>query len=204
MSWLRRRWLPLATLVVAAGLLVGSIAWTAGNASWWPAGPGFGSAVPGEGPVEDLASAERAAQRFAQPHGLQVDEVMQFENGFYAELVDPAGNGATEVLIDPASGAVQIEWGPAMMWNTAYGMHPGQQRAAVAVDAQEARRVADAWLDDNRPGERVGQAEAFPGYYTLHTMRGDQVTGMLSVHATSGAIWYHDWHGDFLRMQEHS
>jgi hypothetical protein len=51
---------------------------------------------------------------------------MQFDNGFYAELVDQAGNGATEVLVDPRSGAVQIEWGPAMMWNTAYGMHPAR------------------------------------------------------------------------------
>jgi hypothetical protein len=28
--------------------------------------------------------------------------VMQFDNGFYAELVDRGGNRATEVLIDPA------------------------------------------------------------------------------------------------------
>jgi hypothetical protein len=158
--------------------------------------------MPGDGAVEDLAGAERTATRFAQPRGLEVGEVMQFDNGFYAELVDPAGDAATEVLIDPASGAVQIEWGPAMMWNTSYGMHQDRERPAATVDRQEARRIADAWLGDNRPGEHAGEAEAFPGYYTLHTLRGDRVVGMLSVHAISGAVWYHDWHGEFVDMQE--
>lgn len=45
---------------------------------------------------------------------------MQFDNGFYVELVDPAGEAATEVLVDRSSGAMQVEWGPAMMWNTTY------------------------------------------------------------------------------------
>jgi hypothetical protein len=193
----------LAVLLVATGLLVASIGWTLGQASWWPTGPMAGPAVPGDGPVRDLAGAERAAAEFGRPQGLTVGEVMQFDNGFYAELVDPAGNGATEVLIDPASGAVQLEWGPAMMWNIAYGMHPGRQHAALTVAPQEAQRVADAWLGENRPGERADQAETFPGYYTLHTLRDDQVAGMLSVHATSGAVWYHDWHGEFIRMEEH-
>lgn len=165
-------------------------------------------AVRGDGPVRDLSATDRAAARFADRWGLDVDEVMQFDNGFYAELVDPAGNKATEVLIDPASGAVGVEWGPATMWNTAYGMHPdrarGGGRGEATVGAEQARRIADAWLRDNRPGEHADQPEAFPGYYTLHTLRGDQIVGMLSVHATTGAVWYHTWHGRFLRMREHS
>jgi hypothetical protein len=27
---------------------------------------------------------------------------------------------------------------------------------------------------------------------------------MLSVHATTGAVWYHTWHGRFIAMQEHT
>jgi hypothetical protein len=37
-------------------------------------------------------------------------------------MLDADGEAATEVLIDPRSGAVWIEYGPAMMWNTRYGM----------------------------------------------------------------------------------
>jgi hypothetical protein len=39
--------------------------------------------------------------------------------------------------------------------------------------------------------EHADEPEAFPGYYTLHTMRSDRIVGMLSVHATTGAVWYH-------------
>jgi hypothetical protein len=38
---------------------------------------------------------------------------MQFDNNFCAEPFDRAGNRATEVLVDPASGAVGLEPGPA-------------------------------------------------------------------------------------------
>jgi hypothetical protein len=51
-----------------------------------------------------------------------VDEVLQFKRNFYAKLVDRSGNSATEVLVDPASGVVWTEYGPAMMWNSRYGM----------------------------------------------------------------------------------
>ena len=47
---------------------------------------------------------------------------MQFQRNFYAKLVDSHGNGATEVLVDSSTGVVSIEYGPAMMWNTRYGM----------------------------------------------------------------------------------
>ncbi|WP_113701235.1 hypothetical protein [Nonomuraea lactucae] len=123
---------------------------------------------------------------------------MQFSNGYYAELVDGAGEGATEVLVDPVDGSAQVEWGPAMMWNTVFGMHAtGRQEAAIGPE--EGRRIADAWLSEHGPTLRAGEAEAFPGYYTLHTMRNGEVAGMLSVHAYSGAVWYHTWHGEFVR-----
>lgn len=147
-----------------------------------------------------MADAETAAGRFARGWGLHVGEVMQFDNGFYAELLDSTGNGATEVLIDPDTGAVGLEWGPAMMWNTAYGMHPAATPGTCALGPDQAQRFADRWLRDNRSGEHVGEAEAFPGYYTLHTLRGGQVVGMLSVQCATGAVWHHDWHGRLLQM----
>ncbi len=32
--------------------------------------------------------------------------------------------------------------------------------------------------------------------------RQGKIAGMLSVHASSGAVWYHGWHGRFVAMAE--
>ncbi|MEN8705871.1 MAG: hypothetical protein ABF306_07025 [Nocardioides marinisabuli] len=164
------------------------------------AGPGWSD---GDGRrVDDLDEARDRAQAFAERlgPGLRVGEVMHFDENFYAELEEADGTLATEVLVDPSSGATRLEFGPAMMWNTRYGMmaRPG---APVRVDAAEARDIAAQWADD-RDGLDVGEAEPFPGYYTLHTLRDDEVDGMLSVNATTGAVWYHGWHGDFIAMSD--
>lgn len=182
-----RRW-PWTVLVGAVVLLVASVAWTVGVA-------------PGSRTVTDLDDARRAADRVAARWGLEAGEVMEFANGFYAELVEPSGRPATEVLVDARSGAVRIEFGPAMMWNTDYGMHRGGARTA-AVGPAQAQQIADAWLRDNRPGESAAEPDAFPGYYTLHTVADGEVTGMLSVHAVTGEVWYHSWHGRFVAMAE--
>ena len=204
---LRHRLLPLLVLAAAAVALIGSVtvAVTASrDRGWWPGGIGMmGQAVRGDGPVRTLTDAQQAADRYAQRYGLHAGEVMQFDNGFYAELLDAAGNGATEVLIDPGTGTVGLEYGPAMMWNTANGMHRLRADSA-AISPGQAQQIAQAWLADNRPDEQAGEAEAFPGYYTLHTLHDGKIVGMLSVNARTEAVWYHTWHGRFVDMQEAS
>ena len=125
------RTLPLVVLAAAVAALVGSVGWAVaraddGNGGWmmnrYGSGMmGYSTAGTGE-PVRDLAEAKRQAARFADKLELRVGEVMRFTNNYYAELVETNGRLATEVLIDPASGAVYLEYGPAMMWNTRYGM----------------------------------------------------------------------------------
>ncbi|MEO5633281.1 hypothetical protein [Gaiella sp.] len=116
-------------LVVALAVLAGSVAWAfgqGGDRGWSMSriGPGMmGYAASGSGaPVDDLIGAKRQAQRFADRLDLRVGEVMRFESNYYAELVQRNGARATEVLVNPATGAVFLEYGPAMMWNTRYGM----------------------------------------------------------------------------------
>ncbi|WIY01026.1 hypothetical protein QRX60_44485 [Amycolatopsis mongoliensis] len=204
MTALRGRWLPLAVLVAAAAALIASLVWVVGGVSG-PSGPTtMMGGVAGEGPVRNMADADQAAGRFAGQRGLHVGEVMQFSNGYYAELLAADGSRATEVLIDPGSGTVQLESGPAMMWNTAYGMMSARDQAgAAAIGPDQAVRIADLWLREHRTGLHAGEPDRFPGYYTLHTLDGDHIVGMLSVNATTGAVWYHTWHGQFLQMQEH-
>ncbi|MFR9799924.1 hypothetical protein ACL02U_29115 [Streptomyces sp. MS06] len=162
--------------------------------NWWLAGDGH--------PVRTLDRARERATAFADRLGLRVGEVMQFTRNFYAQLETGAGRQATEVLVNPADGAVQIEYGPAMMWNTDYGMHHGS-RSGTDVSASQARDIARRWLRAHGTTLTAGDPESFPGYCTLHTLRSGRITGMLSVNAATGQVWYHDWHGDFVRMDDH-
>jgi hypothetical protein len=231
------RRLAAVALAVAVVLLVGSIAWTlAANDDddrwgWGRLGPGMMAYAPLAGPgspVRSLEEAREQAQQFGRRLDLRVGEVMQFENHFYAELVDDESRPATEVLVDPRSGAVAVEPGPAMMWNTRYGMMSGRggmgpgmmggtsmmggpgmmgadpvwpaRSEGQEVSATEARRFADRWLRSAGSRLRAGEAESFPGYFTFHTILDGRVSGMLSVNASTGAVWPHWWHGRFVRM----
>jgi len=180
---------------------------------------GLGSGNTGA-PIE---TSQEAAQRVdgwlgaSGYDGFQVEEVMAFTNGYYLAIEDPDGNGAFELLLDPASGALWLEPGPNMMWNTSYGMMGGRPGSAMMgqgmwqgmmggaqaagagpVTAAQAQSVAQGWLDEFAPGETARAPRAFPGYFTLDTARDGVTVGMLSVNASTGAVWYHGWHGRFL------
>lgn len=174
-----------------------------------------------------IAEARQAVEATIQAWGysdLKVGEVMIFDNGAYAEVEDPAtGIGAFEVLVDPITHSVFLEYGPAMMWNVDYGMMGGRTRGMVGgmmgggfrsqqapfdpstatVSPSEAVDIAQRYLDSYSPGLRADEkADVFPGYYTLHTLEDGQVAGMLSVNAYTGQVWYHTWHGQFIEMSE--
>lgn len=252
--------LAIAVLAVAVAAVGASVAWaaTGTRTAWGPgAGMGYGMGsglMPGYGtagkgaPVSTIPAAKARAQAFADALGLSASEVMQFERNFYVKLVDAKGNDATEVLVDPATGFVSLEYGPAMMWNSKYGMMSGRttgsllspgggmmggsmmgsasagsrgyggmmgsssgaghagigpvapaQAPAGAASIAEARSYAQAWLDKNQAGVSVETSgDSFPGYFTLETLQDGKIVGMISVNATTGAVWPHWWHGAFV------
>jgi len=178
---------------------------------------GCGAARPGWNttPVSGTLTIEEA--RDAVEHyiaglgysGLEVTEVMEFEYNFYAIAQErDTGIGALELLIDKQTGAVGPEMGPNMMWNGKYGMHRGGWMmgggAALTntIPPEEAVQIAKRWLDVYRPGTTVEDADPFYGYYTVHTLKDGEIDGMLSVHGTTGQVWYHTWHGRFIQMLE--
>jgi len=218
--------------LVAVVALVGSVVWMLvqgqGVGFWGSAarggvsGSGYGSMMGGGGwgdgsmmgggrsdadaegeRVESLVDARTAAEEFAGDlgPGMGVGEVMRFDDNFYAEIVGADGELATEALVDPYSGTVQIEYGPARMWNTRYGMMAAGSATSGRITAADAAEIAGRWLAD-RGDLTADQAEKFPGYYTLHTLQAGVVEGMLSVNSTTGDVWYHSWHGEFVDMTE--
>lgn len=253
----------IAAAVLASGGAVVAVAAIGGGSSWSSGGQMMGGRhvyrPATSTPVRTLATARSNAQQLATRLGLRVDEVLQFQRNFYAKLVDSGGNGATEVLVDPSSGLVSIEYGAAMMWNNRYGMgHAGAAMmgsygmsmmssygrssgmmggygrastpssgdgsmmggsgyggmmggsggaaqtattpsTSATASIAAAHTLAQRWLSANESGVKVESGgDAFPGYYTLETLRGGKITGMISVNASTGAVWPHWWHGAFV------
>ena len=251
-----RRATVILVLVGALGLLGASLAWATTRAPSYGDHYGYGPQMMRYGyttqttsPVTGISDARARAQGFADRLGLRTGEVLRFQRNYYVQLVDTGGKPATEVLVDPASGAVGLEFGPAMMWNTRYGvlsgrlggrmMTAGAMRQMMGryggdysgmmgrgagmmggsvggmmggatpapappspsggVSLARAHELAQAWLDTNEPGLKVeAGGDSFPGYFTLETLRGGRIAGMISVNATTGAVWPHWWHGDFV------
>ena len=187
-----------------------------GDWDWSQMPCGGAYSAPGDGEILSLKEAETAVHGYVERlgyTGLNVTEVMEFERNFYAIVAEnDTGIGAMEVLVDKDSGAVGPEYGPNMMWNAKYGMHRvgrmgmmgsyGSTTGEMTVSSAEAEKIAQQWLDANFPGRTAGEADEFYGYYTLHFLGDGQVEGMLSVHGSSGDVWYHSWHGDFVAMTE--
>ena len=161
-------------------------------------------------PDQAVESARQSLASYGNPD-LVLAEVMEFSDNFYAEVKEKStGIHAFELLIDRYTGVVSPEPGPNMMWNTRYGHMGGmmggwggRQAEPIFVTPEQARGIAQGWLDKFLPGASAAeQSDAFYGYYTIHVLRDSQVYGMLSVNGYSGDVWYHTWHGDFLGMKE--
>lgn len=174
-------------------------------------GGGWGNVNPNAKPIT-IDQAAEAVQRYlnAYNRNLVLAEVMDFAWNYYAEVEEKDTRiHAMELLIDKYTGVVSPEMGPNMMWNTKYnpmaGMMGGQYgkpTATMPVSPDQAKTLAQQYLDTNAPGLTVAEADTFYGYYTLHTLKNGQVEGMLSVNGFTGAIWYHTWHGPFIGVKE--
>jgi hypothetical protein len=161
--------------------------------------------------------------------GFKTAEVMAFANNDYVAVHDGQGMPAFELLTNLRTTWL-MEEPPSMMWNTKYGMMGDfgsrvtpmmggsmsggswsswyGQGAGKVTSTPRAVTVANNWLSNASPGETVasdagGSAMGkFPGYYSFDTVKDGKSFGMLSVNASTGAIWYHGWHGSFLAEKD--
>jgi hypothetical protein len=185
----------------------------------------IGSIVPTTGQILSLDETVKVAEAYIALYGnesLEIAEVMQFDNNFYAQAVESeTGIHAFEILIDPSTAEVYPEPGPNMMWNTKYGMMGSRGMMGgfggmmggfrnisnndMSVSPEQARELAQAKLDNLLPGTTVDEeVDVFYGYYTIHTLHDGEVVGMLSINGYTGQVWLHTWHGNFIYMTEHA
>ena len=177
-------------------------------------------------PLASIDTATQAFQRYLDAVGnpdLALHEVMQFQWNYYAIVKEQSTVlGAFELLANPQTGAVFPEMGPNTMWSTKYsptapfvggmiggmgGMMSGTWGATApaiqaSVTPEQAQQFAQQWLDQCQPGSSTEAPDPFAGYYTVHITSGGQITGMLSINAYTGQVWFHTWHGAFVAANE--
>ncbi|MCX9011966.1 MAG: PepSY domain-containing protein [Candidatus Methanoperedens sp.] len=153
-----------------------------------------------------IEQAKDAAEQYLASAGnadLALAEVMEFNNHFYADVKEKStGTHAFELIVNRYTGAVFPEMGPNMMWNTKYGHMNWNTQAQTTVTKEQALKNAQAYLDKTIPGTKADDADAFYGYYTVHVLKDSKTYGMLGVNAYTGAVWYHNWHGTFVKFLE--
>ncbi|MDP2855838.1 MAG: hypothetical protein Q8N90_01805 [bacterium] len=178
-------------------------------------GGGWGSynpnTIPDAKPI-NIDQAADAVRLYLNAYGgkLVLTEVMDFAWNYYAEVEETdTGIHAIELLIDKYNGRVYPEMGPNTMWNTKYGHMAGMMGGQfgtptvdMPVSPEQAKNLAQRYLDTNLRGLTVAEVDTFYGYYTLHTLKNGLVEGMLSVNGYTGAVWYHNWHGPFIDMKD--
>ena len=128
-------------------------------------------------------------------------------NTRYGMMRGWTGGSAGSGMMGPMMGGMMSgDWGDWGDWIGGCGGSGGYgagRGSGKAVSAAEAISIAERYLTQARSGEQAEPAaQAFPGYFTLDTTRGGKVVGMLSVNASTGAVWYHGWHGRFLGEAE--
>lgn len=223
-----------AAALIAASLAVAMGPGMMGGAFGGTGGGGAGSTGTAKPPAAQLTGLRDQVNGWLASNGFKgfkVAEVMAFTNNDYVAVHDKSGKPAFEMLTDLNTNWL-MEEPPSMMWNTRYGLMGdfgnhvspmmggsmmsdgwngwyGSGTGKVATTTK-AVAIADQWLAKANPGERVasdagGMAMGkFPGYYSFDTTLNGKTHGMLSVNASTGAVWYHGWHGTFLSEQQFS
>jgi hypothetical protein len=154
--------------------------------------------APASAPLSDAVLRQRLTDYASScSTKVQIEGVIPFANDYYARLVASDGTRIGEVIADRFTGVVYPEPGPAMMWNSRYGIGGTAATGSAKYDESAAKQVATTFLAGYFPGVSVLDGQAFPGYYTFTYGQGTP-TGLLSVDAATGNVWVHVWEGQAL------
>ncbi len=194
------------------GGMMGGGNWQPGNGlmgygDWNGCGSGYaGSGDAINATPISIDKAKDAVQKYLDSTGnpdLKISEIIEFDNNFYAGIKEQStGMHAFELLVNKYTGVVFPEMGPNMMWNTKYGYMNWNNQGQANISEEQALKNAQDYLNNALPGLKVGDADAFYGYYTIEVLKDGKIYGMLSVNDYTGTVWYHNWHGAFVKILE--
>lgn len=213
----QRGLLTVGVVAIAASLLL-VVAGAANQGVGWSTGGMMGSLFNGGNQNIGIDRAVTIARGVAGSYsggGLAVDEVIEFTDNYYASIRETSTRiGAFEMLIDKSTGRTRPE-PQNMMWNNKYGTMPGGMMSGgmmgsfgvagtgpMTVTSDDARDIAQRWLDANQSGATANSPDPFYGYYTVDFERAGKLAGMLSVNGYAGQVWYHTWHGGYIQTKD--
>ena len=154
------------------------------------------------GSLITLEQARDIAKRYLTARNnpdLELGDLEEWEFNLYVEYREKStGIKAFQIVIDKYSGIISPEMGPTMMWNTKYGMM-AFQTGAMTVTKEQAKGFAQQFLDSRLSGAKAEESGVFYGYFHFDVKKDDKMYGMLDVNGYSGQVWYHTWHGNFIR-----
>lgn len=145
-----------------------------------------------------IEKANEAVEQYLAATGntdLELTEVVEFDNNFYAAVREKStGVHAFELLVNMYTGTIVAEMGPNIMWNTRYSPMAAMMGSQVHnVTEKQALEYAQQYLDKALTGAKAVYTDAFYGYYTVHVLKDGKLSGMISVHSSTGAVWNHSW-----------
>ncbi|MDO8727884.1 MAG: hypothetical protein Q7J35_17670 [Candidatus Methanoperedens sp.] len=154
------------------------------------------------GSLVNLEQAKYIAEKYLSAQNnpdIELGDLEEWEFNFYAEYMEKStGIKAYQIVVDKYSGIISLEMGPTMMWNTKYGMM-GTQPGAMTQTKEQAIASAQQFLDSRLLGTKAEDRGMFNGYYHFDVKKDNKMYGMLDVNGYSGQVWYHTWHGNFIR-----
>lgn len=149
--------------------------------------------------------------------GLALDEGEEWKYNYYLVVKEsfPSEYKAFQLIVDKYTGVAMPEPGPNMMWNTKYGRMmngmggrlPRNSNNTMSITPLDAVTAANDFLAARFSPRRlavVSTPDLFYGYYNfdVNDVATGSKYGMLSVHGTTGQVWYHTWHGNFIQGRE--
>lgn len=160
---------------------------------------------------------------------LGIATMQEYSNMYYAQIIEQNNEtGAFELAVNKTTGVVTPMQGPTMMWDTKYGVTEsgmmgyltsngaasgmmggggmitwlrGTPTTNMAITIQQAKTIAQQYLDANLTGTTVGQATTYYGYYTMQILKDGKPAGMMGVYGTTGQVTYYTWMGTYMQQK---
>ena len=160
---------------------------------------------------------------------LAIGSMQEYSNMYYAQIIEHNnGTGAFELSVNKNTGVVTPMQGPTIIWNMKYGVGSngmmgylttttgtggmmggggmmtwlrGTPTTNMAIGMEEAKTIAQQYLDANYTGTTVGQVTTYYGYYTMQVLEDGNPFGMMAVYGNNGQVMYYSSMGTFMQQK---
>ncbi len=160
---------------------------------------------------------------------LGISSMQEYSNMYYAQVIEQNnGTGAFELSVNKTTGVVTPMQGPTVMWNMKYGVTStgmmgylyntsssgsmmggngmmnwlrGTPTTNMSISMEQAKTIAQQYLDANNTGTTVGQVTTYYGYYTMQVLKDGNPLGMMSVYGNNGQVMYYSQMGTYMQQK---